>query len=613
MFDIYEELKKLPQKPGVYMMRDAEGQIMYVGKALNLSSRLRQYFHPPYGHSLAVRHMVPLIVEFEYMVTDNEVEALILENNLIKKHAPKYNTLLKDDKTFPYIKITKEPFARVDLSRRIEKDGAEYFGPYISAPSLRETLEMIRDVWPLRSCNRNLPKDIGKGRPCLNAHIGKCLAPCAGKVSETRYAEIVREVTQFLGGKNGDIKERLRLNMLKASENLEFERAAELRDRLSALSKLMEKQKADSASDDEQDVIAFSRDGDDALVQVFFIRSGKMIGREHYMLNQAEHLTREEVMGAFIKQFYAEAAYIPKELILENMADEQDILTKYLSSLKGRSVELIVPQRGDKLKLLNLASQNASLTLSQFGEHIKRERARTSGAMAEIAAALGIAKTLSRVEAYDISNTQGFESVGSMVVFEQGKPKNSDYRKFKIKTVVGPDDYESMEEVVTRRFSRYFTELADERIKNVKFLKLPDILMIDGGKGQVSAAEGVVKQMGLILPVCGMVKDDKHRTRSLWYDGREITLPINSEGFKLLTRIQDEVHRFAIEYHRKLRQNTQVKSLLDGVKGVGPKRRKALLRHFRALDKIRNATLDELEAVEGMNKPSAAAVYNFFH
>ncbi|MDR1913710.1 MAG: excinuclease ABC subunit UvrC [Clostridiales bacterium] len=613
MFDIQEELKKLPKKPGVYLMKDADDNIIYVGKALNLSNRVRQYFHSPNGHTPKVRHMTPHIKEFEYVVTENEVEALILECNLIKKHSPKYNATLKDDKSYPFIKLTvAEQYPRVFLARKHEKDKAKYFGPYTSSTAIRESLDLIQNVWPLRSCSRRLPRDIGKERPCLNYHIGKCKAPCAGKIDETDYRKIVDEVIKFLNGKQDEIKNRLTDEMQSASFNLEFERAAELRDKIAALNTLCEKQKADSASDDDQDVIAFSRANDEALVQVFFIRSGKMVGREHYMLNRVEHLMREEVMSAFVKQFYAEAAYIPKELIVEIQPDEPEIIAKWLSALKGQGVSITAPQKGDKLKLVKMASENASLALSSFGEHIRREFLRTIGAMNEIGEALGISHDLNRVEAYDISNTQGFESVGSMVVFERGRAKNSDYRKFKIKSVIGPDDYASIEEVIDRRFTRYLKELENEDIKNAKFLKLPDILFIDGGKGQVHAAQKALKRNNVNIPVCGMIKDDKHRTRGLWYNEREITLPTGSEGFKLLTRIQDEVHRFAIEYHRKLRRDTQVKSMLDDISGIGPTRRKELMRHFKSLENIRKAEIDDLMQVEGMNRPSSQAVYDFF-
>ncbi|MDR3239462.1 MAG: excinuclease ABC subunit UvrC, partial [Clostridiales bacterium] len=586
MFDIQEELKKLPKKPGVYLMKDENGKILYVGKAVNLSNRVRQYFQASASHSVKVRSMAPRIREFEYVVTDNEVEALILECNFIKKHSPKYNVMLKDDKTYPYVKLTvQEPFPRVLLVHRYEKDKAKYFGPYTHVSAVRESLDLIRGVWPLRTCSRKLPRDIGKERPCLNYHIGHCKAPCHGMIDEAGYRKIVEEVIHFLSGKHEEILKRLEADMREFAANLEFERAAEARDKLNALRVLSEKQKIDSGSGDDQDVIAFARAHDEALVQVFFIRGGKMIGREHFMLNRVRDLSRQEVMTEFVKQFYGEAAFIPKELILEADILEKEPILKWLSALKGQNVIVTVPQKGEKRGLVQMAAKNAIVTLEQFGEHIKREKARTEGALREIQNALGLPSTLDRIEAYDISNIQGFESVGSMVVFEQGKPKNSDYRKFKIKTVRGADDTASMEEVVSRRFTRYQQELEagkgeEGRGGEGKFSKPPDILFMDGGKGQIHAAEKVLKKMGIEIPVCGMIKDDRHRTRGLLFQEREAALP--PEAFKLVTRIQDEVHRFAIEYHRKLRSDAQTRSILDDIEGIGPARRKELMKHFKS-------------------------------
>jgi len=606
MFDIHEELKKLPHKPGVYLMKDENGNIIYVGKAVNLANRVRQYFQSPAAHTPKVRGMTPHIREFEYVVTDNEVEALILECNLIKKHNPKYNVMLKDDKTYPYIKITvNETFPRVLMVRRHDKDKAKYFGPYTNVGDLRESLDLIREIWPLRSCARKLPQDIGKDRPCLNLHIGKCKAPCAGMINEADYHKIVEEIMQFLNGRHDDVKKRLNEEMLAASENLEFEKAAGLRDQQNALETLLEKQKADTASGEDADVIAFARAHDEALFQVFFIRGGKMVGREHFMVNRAEELSREEVMTAFIKQFYAEAAFVPKEIILETDIEEKDLIVKWLTSIKGSNVAVNRAVRGEKREMAELAAKNAILTLEQFGEHIKREKARTDGAIEEIKRALGLTVPIERIEAYDISNIQGYESVGSMVVFEHGKPKNSDYRKFKIKGVIGPDDYASMEEVIGRRFNRYTAG-------DGKFARLPDILFIDGGRGQVHAAEKAIAALNIDIPVCGMVKDDKHRTRGLFFQEKEVSLPASTEGFKLVTRIQDEVHRFAIEYHRKLRADTQIHSLLDDINGIGPARRKALMKCFKSIENIRKAELPELEQAEGMNKKTAQAVYSFF-
>jgi len=606
MFDIHEELKKLPRKPGVYLMKNKDGIIIYVGKSVNLANRVRQYFQPSAIQSPKIRGMSPQIREFEYVITDSEVEALVLECNLIKKHNPKFNVLLKDDKSYPYIKFTvNETFPRVMFVRRHDKDKAKYFGPYPSAGDLRESLDLIQKIWPLRSCSRKFPQDIGKGRPCLNHHIGKCKAPCARLINEVDYQEIVNEVLMFLNRKHEDIITRLSVEMKEASENLEFEKAAELRDKLNTLENLLERQKAESASGNDSDVIAFARAHDEALFQVFFVRAGKIVGREHFMVNHVDKLSRQEVMTEFIKRFYAEAAFIPRELILETIIDDKDIISEWLTSIKGANVTIVTPVKGEKRDLVKLAAKNAIQTLEQFGEHIKREKARTDGALDEIRQALGLSYPIDRIEAYDISNIHGFESVGSMVVFENGKPKNSDYRKFKIKGVLGPDDYASMHEIISRRFSRYIA--GDSR-----FAKLPSILFIDGGKGQVNAAEKAISALSIDIPVCGMVKDEKHRTKSVYFKGNVFSLPTSSEGFKLITRIQDEVHRFAVEYHRKLRANTQVRSLLDDISGIGPARRKALMNHFKTIENIKKAELSELEQAKGMNKKAAEAVYKFF-
>ncbi|MDR1537146.1 MAG: excinuclease ABC subunit UvrC [Clostridiales bacterium] len=618
MFDIQEELKKLPKKSGVYIMKDENGCIIYVGKAVNLSSRVRQYFQDSSRQNSAKVHsMAANISEFEYVVTDNEVEALILECNLIKKHTPKYNVMLKDDKSYPYVKLTvNEAFPRALMVRKVEKDKAKYFGPFTSSSLVRESMDLMKRIWPLRTCSRKLPADIGKGRPCLNYDIGQCKAPCAGFVSESEYKLIVDEALLFLSGKHEGIAGRIEREMNAAAEKLEFEKAAELRDKLRALKILSEKQKIDSADGEDQDIIAFARAGDEALVQVFFVRGGKMLGREHYMLVNVLSLERREIMAEFVKQFYCEAAFIPKELVLEVDVQDKEALILWLSKLRGKSVSIVVPQRGDKQKMVELAAKNAILTLEQFGEHIKRERMKTEGALAEIKKALKLNIAIDRIEAYDISNVQGFESVGSMVAFEGGKPKNSDYRKFKIKSVQGPDDYASMEEVIGRRFSRYLAE-AEEAANggqplNAKFLKLPDILFIDGGRGQVHSAQRILSQLELNIPVCGMIKDDRHRTRGLFFNEEEILLPQSSEGFKLVTRIQDEVHRFAIEYHRKLREAKSVHSILDDIKGIGPARRKELMKHFKSIENVKKASVEELQAVAGMNRAAAESVYKFF-
>ena len=619
MFDIQEELKKLPQKPGVYIMKDAGEQIIYIGKAINLRNRVKQYFQSSKNHPPKVQKMVPQIKEFEYIVTDSELEALILECNLIKTHRPKYNVLLKDDKHYPYIKVTLyEDFPRVFSTRKLVKDKAKYYGPFTDVSAVNETLDLIHKLWPIRQCQRVLPRDIGKERPCLNYHLGQCSAPCSAMICKEDYKVFIQEVIEFLDGKHEAVIKKLEEEMCKEAENLHFEKAAELRDKVQYVKRISEKQKMLNASMEDQDVIAFAKAHDEALVQVFFIRAGKLVGREHFRVDGVDQMTRKEVMTTFVKQFYSGTAFIPKEILLQEEIDEASIIQTWLSDRRGQKVYIKVPQKGEKSKLIELAAQNAILTLDQFGERIKREEQRTKGAVEQIKEALGLIEPINRIEAYDISNTQGFQSVGSMVVFEQGKSKGSDYRKFKIKSVLGPNDYASMEEVITRRFSHALQEQKELREKGLgihegKFSKLPDLICMDGGKAQVHAAEKVLAHMNLTIPVCGMIKDDRHRTRGLLFKEQEITLPTHSEGFKLVTRIQDEVHRFAIEYHRKLHTKAQIQSVLDEISGIGSERRKALLRTFGSVEKIRYASIEELSAVQGMNKRAAAAVYEFFH
>ena len=619
MFDIQEELKKLPEKPGVYLMKDQTDDIIYVGKAINLKNRVRQYFQKSNQHTPKVKAMVAHIVEFEYIVTDSELEALILECNLIKKHRPRYNVLLKDDKHYPYIKLTvNEPYPRVLITRDLKKDGAKYFGPYMSGYAVRETLEFIQKLFPIRDCSLKFPRDIGKNRPCLQYHIGQCIGPCIGNVKQEDYMDMIKKIMQFLNGKQDEIVEKLQKEMKEAAVNLDFEKAAELRNKIFSIQSIMEKQKIIQIGGEDQDAIAFARAGDEALVQIFFIRGGKIIGREHFLLNGVEEIEKREVMTAFIKQFYAGTAFIPKELILQYEVEGMEVMEQWLSHKKGTKVQIRVPQKGEKVALIEMVANNAILTLEQFGEKIKKEERRTKQAAEEIRKALGIMNTIYRLEAYDISNTQGVDSVGTMVVFEEGKPKKSDYRKFKIKSVLGPDDYASMEEVLERRFSRALNERNELREKGVnyeegKFSILPDLILMDGGKGQVNVALKVLERLKLSIPVAGMVKDDKHRTRGLYYKGELVALPKNEEGFKLLTRIQDEVHRFSIAYHRSLRDQGKIKSILEDIKGVGEKRRKALLSHFGSVDKIKEATTEQLAQVEGMNQKSAEAVYEFFH
>lgn len=614
MFDIQEELKKLPQKPGVYLMKDENGQIIYVGKAVNLKNRVRQYFQSSRNQTAKTRSMVPNISEFEYIVTDSEMEALLLECNLIKKHHPYYNILLKDDKSYPYIKVTvQELFPRIFITRRMEKDKAKYYGPFTDVLAAKETVETLHKLFPIRKCKKVFPRDIGKERPCLNHHIGQCIAPCSGKVTSEEYQTYIKDAMDFLEGKHHAIMKKMEQEMLTAAENMEFEKAASLRDKISAIKSVAEKQKISNTGLGDADVIGFVRAFEECLVQVFFIRGGKMTGRENFTLTAFVEQSRAEILTAFVKQFYSGTAYIPKEIILQEalVAEESDLITDYLSEKRGNRVTLTVPIKGEKHKLTELAHKNAMLIFEQFGEKLKREEQRTKGAMEELRQALSLPNELKRVEAYDISNTQGFESVGSMVVFEDGRSKSSDYRKFKIKTVVGANDYASMKEVITRRLSHAIKEKGEG--KTTGFTRLPDLILMDGGKTQVHAAEEVLLAFGMEIPVCGMVKDDRHRTRGLLFHGQEIRIPLTSEGFKLVTRIQDEVHRFAITYHRKLRDERNLHSVLDEIKGIGEVRRKALLRHFGSIEGIATAEVAELLEVEEMTIPAAEQVYLFFH
>ena len=587
MFDIKEELKKLPEKSGVYIMRDINDTVIYVGKAKILKNRVRQYFQNSSNNSPKVISMVKHIDRFEYIVTDSEIEALILENNLIKKYSPKYNIMLKDDKTYPYIKVTiNEKFPKLFITRKHEKDGAKYFGPYTNSYAIKETVELIHKIWPLRRCMKKFPRDFNKERPCLNHHIGQCLAPCVKKIDEKSYNKMISSVIKFLNGNYNSIIKELENDMYNASENLEFEKAAEIRDKISAVKKLDQKQVIENMSMDDRDVIAFARAGSCALVQVFFIRGGKMTGREHFIVNDADGVTRSEFMTDFVKRFYGGTPFIPKEIVLQEEIHDCDLISNWLSDVKGHKVTITAPKKGEKHRLVELASKNAIIVLEQFGDQMEREERRTIGAVNEIKQKINVDFDISRIESYDISNTQGIQSVGSMVVFEKGKPKRSDYRKFKIKSVFGPDDYASIYEVITRRFLRYKKEISgEEKIKG--FNKLPDIIFIDGGKGQIKVVKKALYDIGLNIPVCGMVKDDRHRTRGLIYDNNEILFDSHSEGFKLITRIQDEVHRFAIEYHRKLMEKNQIKSILDDIKGIGATRRKNLMKHFGSIEAIR--------------------------
>lgn len=611
MFDIQEELKKLPGKPGVYIMHDEKDAIIYVGKAISLKNRVRQYFQSSRNLGVKKEQMVQQIARFEYIITDSELEALVLECNLIKEHRPKYNTMLKDDKSYPFIKVTvDEEYPRVLFARRMKKDKGKYFGPYTSAGAVKDSLELIRKLYHVRTCNRNLPKDIGKERPCLYYHIKQCQAPCQGYVSKEEYQEQISGVLDFLNGDYKKLLKELEQKMLSASEEMRFEEAAEYRDLMQSIQKIGERQKITGSQGEDKDVIAMAADEEDAVVQVFFIRDGKMIGRDHFYLRIAADAAPGQVLLNFVKQFYAGTPFIPKELMLQEEIEEIPVLEEWLSKKRGQRVHIRVPKKGTKEKLVELAAKNAQMVLSQDREKLKREEGRTIGAMKEIAGLLGLEDVV-RVESYDISNISGYESVGSMVVYEKGKPKRSDYRKFKIKSVKGPDDYASMEEVLSRRFRRGLKEQQEEEESG--FSRFPDLILMDGGKGQVHIAEQVLEELEIDIPVCGMVKDDNHRTRGLYYHDREIPLDHAGEGFKLLTRIQDEVHRFAIEYHRLLRSKGQIHSVLDDIEGIGPARRKSLMKQFKSIEAIREASVEELRQAPSMNAQAAEKVYEFFH
>ena len=618
MFDIQEELKKLPNCPGVYIMHDDKDNIIYVGKAINLHNRVRSYFRKNIGRGPQIDKMVSLISRFEYIVTDSELEALVLENNLIKEHSPKYNTMLKDDKTYPYIKVTMgEEYPRVLFSRQMKKDRSRYFGPYTSATAVKDTIELINKLYQLRTCNRNLPRDCGNDRACLNYHIKQCLAPCQGNITREAYQERVKKALDFLNGSYQETLRELEEKMRKASEDLEFEEAIRYRDLFNSVKQIASKQKITDSDGEDKDIIAVAAQDQDAVVQVFFVRDGKLIDREHFYMTHVSDTPRTQILLDFVKQFYAGTPFIPKELMLQEEIEDAEVIEQWLTKRKGSRVYIRVPKIGSKEKLVELAAKNAMLVLSQDKERIRREEGRTIGAVKEIGSLLGL-DHVDRMEAFDISNISGFANVGSMVVFEKGKPKRSDYRKFKIKTVSGPDDYACMREVLTRRFVHGMEEQKELEEKNFEsalgsFTKFPDLLLMDGGKGQINIALQVLEELGLTIPVCGMVKDDNHNTRGLYYNNEEIEISRSSEGFKLITRIQDEAHRFAIEYHRSLRSKAQVKSVLDEIPGVGPSRRKALMRRFRSIEEVKNADVETLAGLDEIPESVARGIYEFFH
>ena len=624
-FNIEEELKKLPASPGVYIMHDRHDEIIYVGKAISLKNRVRQYFQESRSKTAKIEKMVSRIARFEYIITDSELEALVLECNLIKEHRPRYNTMLKDDKTYPYIKVTMdEAFPRVLFSRTMKKDKCRYFGPHTSAGAVKDTIDLIHKLWKLRTCTRRLPQDIGKERPCLNYHIKQCQAPCQGYISQEEYGKAVAQTLDFLNGKYEPVLSMLEEKMMQASDEMDFETAIEYRELLNSVKQVAQKQKITSQSMEDRDIIAMARDSEDAVVQVFFVRDGKLIGREHFHVSASTAGDDSQIIGSFIKQFYAGTPFIPREVWVQQEFEEMGLVGQWLTKRRGQNVKFVIPKKGQKERLVELAAKNALLVLSQDKEKIKREELKTIGAMNQVGEWLGLSG-VKRIEAFDISNISGFESVGSMVVYEDGRPRRNDYRKFKIKTVQGPNDYASMEEVLTRRFEHGLSEreelmameTADGEPGNMErfgsFTRFPDLIMMDGGRGQVNVALKILERLGLSIPVCGMVKDDNHRTRGLYYQNVEIPIDRYSEGFKLITRIQDEAHRFAIEYHRSLRSQGQVRSVLDDIEGIGPARRKALMRRFKSLEAIRDASLEELSSTEGMNRRAAESVYGFFH
>ena len=617
MFDLEEELKKLPASPGVYLMHNDRDEIIYIGKAISLKNRVRQYFQSSRNKTAKIEQMVSRIARFEYIITDSELEALVLECNLIKEHRPRYNTMLKDDKTYPYIKVTvTEDFPRVLFSRDMKKDKSKYFGPYTSAGAVKDTIDLIHKLYRIRTCSRSLPKDIGKERPCLNYHIKQCDAPCQGYVSREEYGQNVAQVLEFLNGRYDRVLKTLEEKMMQASDDLDFEKAIEYRELIHSVRQVAQKQKITSSSMEDRDIIAMAKDENDAVVQVFFVREGKLIGREHYHVSVATAEDARQILTSFVKQFYAGTPFVPRELWVQEELEDSEVISQWLSGKRGQKVKIVVPKKGEKERLVELAEKNAALVLSQDTEKIKREELRTIGAMNQVAGWLGLSG-VKRMEAYDISNISGYESVGSMVVYEDGKPKRADYRKFKIKTVVGPNDYASMREVLSRRFAHGLEELDQLKQSGTEhtfgsFTRFPDLLMMDGGRGQVNIALEVLAELHLDIPVCGMVKDDNHRTRGLYYHNVEIPIDRHSEGFRLITRIQDEAHRFAIEYHRSLRGKDQVHSILDDITGIGDTRRKALMRSFKSLEAVQAADVEALAAIPGMNRLAAEHVWQFF-
>lgn len=616
MFDIQEELKKLPKSPGVYIMKDSRGEIIYVGKAILLSNRVRQYFQSPKSQPPKVKALVKHIKEFEYIIVDNEIEALILEQNLIKKHQPKYNILLRDDKQYPYIKITyKERFPRILKTRKVIKDGSKYFGPYPNVSAVNETIELIKEIYPIRKCNRKVDKDGTISRPCLHYHISNCFGPCKGFKFENEYMENIKEIDRFLSGKDNKIIEDMKEKMVKASEELEFEKAASFRDKLEALEIIQEKQKIESDDRIDQDVIAMARGIEEVYIQIFFIRNGKIIGREYFIIDDNFNESKQEILSSFIKQYYLGASYIPKEIIIETEIEDLEAIENWLSDKRGYKVTIHVPQRGEKVRLIEMVKVNAHNMLKRNSENLLKKQNNEKKGVEELQSILNLDKYPMRIESFDISNIQGVDSVGSMIVFENGLSKKSDYRRFKINTINKPDDYGSMQEILQRRFIRGIKEkesINDNNLDIKGFSIFPDLILMDGGKGQVNIAILVLDSLGLEIPVAGLVKDENHQTRGIIYENKEINLDYDTNAFRLIYNIQEEAHRFAISYHRSLRSKKLYKSELDDIGGIGPKRKQELFRHFKTIDNIKNAEIDELLEVKSMNKKVANELYDYF-
>lgn len=616
MFDIPEELKKLPDRPGVYIMKDSEGEIIYIGKANVLKNRVRQYFNSSANQTPKVRHMVPKIYEFEYIVTDTEVEALILECNLIKKHTPKYNIMLKDDKSYPYIKVTmNEDYPRILITRKIAKDGAKYFGPYTSGYDVKETMALIKNLFPIKTCNKVLPRDLAKERPCLNYYIYQCLGPCQGDVEKEEYRALMRDICGYLGGKHEEIVKRLENDMNKAAHDMEFEKAAKIRDKISSLKNITQKQKIVSTDLLDQDVISYAKGDTDSCIEVFFIRGGKLLGREHFIFEGIGDVTDSELITSFIKQFYSSAEYVPGEVVLKAEIDEINVIEDWLSNKRASRVHIRVPKKGEKLHLVEMVSQNALIALNHFSEKIKNEKNLVREGLLKLTEMFELGQIPRRIEAYDISNTGSTEIVASMVVFEDGLPSKSEYRRFKIKSILQQNDYVSMQEIIYRRFTHAKREMEGNDIigkRDLKFSKLPNLILIDGGLGHVNVVSTVLDELGVNIPLLGMVKDSSHRTRGLVSETNEINLSGDINLLRFITSIQDEAHRFALEYNKKLRKKRYTDSVLDNIEGVGPKRKKNLIKHFGSVKGIKSANVDSLAEVEGISGDLALKIYEYF-